>query len=355
MPEPPSSRVTIYDVADAAGVAISTVSRVLNGSPEVSENTRKRVQSAIEALRFQPQRTARSLAQQSTTAIAVAMPSSTSSFYVEILKGVKDALRERDIDLLLCNLGSGHPYATLQRFLDRGAVDGLLLVSLPIAGELSERLGWMNAPVVLIGTQIEDAGDDAPVFDTFWWDDAAGAKRATEHLIGLGHTRIGLLSSHAWSYNAAPRIDGYRAALAEAGIAYDPELVVTGQTAKHAGYSEEAGAEAMEELLALADPPTAVFAASDVQAFGAWSFARDHGIRIPRDLSVVGYDNIKASRYLDLTTVDQQMKAVGAKATARLLERMASPGGERAVEEIETPLVIRSSTAEARPHPTRPE
>ena len=352
MPEPPASRVTIYDVADAAGVAISTVSRVLNDSPEVAESTRKRVQTAIETLRFQPQRTARSLAQQTTTAIAVAMPSSTSSFYVEILKGVKDALRERDIDLLLCNLGSQQPYATLQRFLNRGAVDGLLLVSLPIEGELGERLARMNAPVVLVGTRAETAGDGAEpaalAFDTLWWDDAAGARRATEHLIGLQHTRIGLLSSHAWSYNAAPRIDGYREALAAAGIGFDPDLIVTGQTAKHAGYSEEAGAEAMEELLALDVPPTAVFAASDVQAFGAWAFARDHGLRVPRDLSVVGYDNIKASRFLDLTTVDQQMKTVGRIATERLLARMADPSGGRIAEEIAVPLVVRGSTAVAR-------
>ena len=350
MPDPPASRVTIYDVADAAGVAISTVSRVLNDSPEVAESTRKRVQTAIETLRFQPQRTARSLAQQTTTAIAVAMPSSTSSFYVEILKGVKDALRERDIDLLLCNLGSEQPYATLQRFLNRGAVDGLLLVSLPIEGELGERLARMNAPVVLVGTRAETAepAASAAAFDTFWWDDEAGARRATEHLVGLGHTRIGLLSSHAWSYNAAPRIDGYRAALEAAGIAFDPDLVVTGQTAKHAGYSEEAGAEAMEELLALDRPPTAVFAASDVQAFGAWAFARDRGLRVPRDLSVVGYDNIKASQFLDLTTVDQQMKTVGRTATERLLARMADPSGARVADEIDVPLVVRGSTAIAR-------
>ena len=339
---PPPSRPTIYDVADAASVAISTVSRVLNGSPEVSEATRSRVQQAIEALRFQPQRAARSLAQQSTTSIAVAMPSATSLFYVEILKGVKDALRERDIDLMLCNLGSVEPYARLERFLDRGAVDGLLLVSLPVEGDLGERLARMSAPVVLVGTQ---AGEAA--FDALWWNDETGAQRATEHLIGLGHTRIGLVSSHAWSINAAPRLAGYRAALEAAGLPFDEALVVKGQTAKHAGYSEEAGAEAMELLLALDRPPTAVFAASDVQAFGAWAFARDRGVRVPRDLSVVGYDNLKVSRFLDLTTVDQQMKRVGQRATERLLLHMSAAGTPPVAEEIAVPLVVRGSTAAA--------
>ncbi len=346
MSDPHPSRVTIYDVADRAGVAISTVSRVLNGSAEVSEATRTRVQQAIEALRFQPQRTARSLAQQSTTSIAVAMPSATSSFYVEVLKGVKDALRDRDIDLLLCNLGSQHPYATLERFLDRGAVDGLLLVSLPVEGETGERLARINAPVVLVGTRLGQS-TDAPGFDTLWWDDASGARRATEHLIGLGHRRIGLISAHAWSYNSSPRLEGYRDALTAAGLPYDPALVVSGQAIKHAGYSEEAGAEAMQQLLALPEPPTAVFAASDVQAFGAWAFARDAGLRIPRDVSIVGYDNLKVSRFLGLTTVDQQMKAVGHRATARLLDRMSTPSMPALFDEIDVPLVVRDSTAAA--------
>ena len=343
----PAPRVTIYDVADAAGVAISTVSRVINGSPEVSDGTRARVQEAIDRLRFQPQRIAKTLAQQSTVSIAVAMPSATSLFYVEVLKGVKDELRERDIDLLLCNLGSQQPYATLQRFLDRGAVDGLLLVSLPIEGELSDRLARMHAPVVLVGTRAvrDESGEGEPAFDTLWWDDEAGARRATEHLLELGHTRIGLISAHAWSYNAAPRLDGYRAALAAAGVAYDPELVVAGKAIKHAGYSEEAGFEAMETLSALGNPPTAIFAASDVQAFGAWSYARDHGLRVPRDVSIVGYDNLKVSRFLDLTSVDQRMKEVGRRATARLLSRMSEPSSAHLVEEVDTPLVVRGSTA----------
>ncbi len=348
MADTPADRATIYDVADAAGVAISTVSRVLNGSAEVSEATRQRVKEAIEALRFQPQRTARSLAQQSTTSIAVALPSATSSFYVEVLKGVKDALRERDIDLLLCNLGSQHPVATLERFLDRGAVDGLLLVSMPVEGETAERLARLTAPIVLIGTREPDeVAGGTERFDTLWWDDAAGARRATDHLIGLGHRRIGLISAHAWSTNTGPRLAGYRAALDAAGLPFDEALVVAGQAQKHAGYSEEAGAEAMAALLALPDPPTAVFAASDVQAFGAWAHARDAGLAVPRALSIVGYDNIKTSRFLNLTTVDQQMKTVGHRATERLLARMAQPGLPPVVEEVDVPLVVRGSTARA--------
>ena len=337
---PYSTRPTIYDVANEASVAISTVSRVLNGSPEVSDATRERVQAAIEKLHFQPQRTARKLAQQSTTSIAVALPSATSLFFVEILKGIKDVLRDRDIDLLLSNLGSAQPYPTLQRFLRRGAVDGLLLVALPVDDVLSSQLGGMMAPVVLLGSRY-------PGLDAYWWDDVRGAQDAVTYLISEGHERIGLVTAHSWSTSSAPRLEGYRAALNEAGLSLDPDLIQAGQTTKHAGYSEEAGAEAMERLMSLDRPPTAVFASSDVQAYGAWAYARDNSIRVPRDVSIVGYDDLKLSRFLDLSTVSQQMHEAGRMATERLLERLQGPHEDRVDVQLPLDLKIRSSSGPA--------
>lgn len=338
----PNARPTIYDVADEAGVAISTVSRVLNGSNEVSDATRGRVQAAIRKLQFQPQRIARKLAQQSTTSIAVALPSATSLFFVELLKGVKDALRDEDIDLLLCNLGSGQPYPTLQRFLNRGAVDGLLLISTPIEGDIAEQLLAFQAPVVLLGSRHEG-------LDAFWWDDREGAEMATTYLIEQGHRRIGLITAQAWSTSASPRLEGYKTSLDEAGIPYDPDLIVTGHTTKHAGYSEEAGAEAMKELMSLDDRPTAVFASSDVQAYGAWAWARDHNLVVPRDVSIVGYDDLKLSRFLDLTTVTQGMHQVGLDATQRLLTRLRSRDVEDRIDvHLPLSLAVRASTGAPR-------
>ena len=331
-------RVTIYDVAREAGVAISTVSRVMNESPEVSDATRSRVQAAIERLQFQPDRTAKALASQQTTSVTVALPSATSLFYVEILKGVKDVLREHDMDLLLGNLGSAAPQFTLQRFLARGAVDALLVVSLPIDERLADQLRRMRAPVVLV-----DANH--PDFDAFYWDDEAGARMATEHLIELGHERIGMIAAQPWSTSTAGRRAGYQNALEAVGLPFEERLVVTGETTKHAGYSEEAGAEALTQLLALDDPPTAVFASSDVQAYGAWAAARDRGLVIPDDLSIVGYDDLKLSRYLNLTTVDQQMHQIGRRATERVLARIQTPTPERIHQQIPTTLAVRGSTA----------
>ena len=334
----PSSRTTIYDVADRAKVAISTVSRVINGSSEVSDATRQRVEQAIDDLKFRPDRLARSLATSETGTMAVAMPSFTSLFYVEILKGIKDVLREHGSDLLLCNLGSVEPTATLDRFLSRGAVGGLLLTSMTPDDELRQSLERMQAPVILLG-----AHDQA--FDSLWWDDLEGSKLAVQHLLDLGHRRIGLISAHEWGLSTEPRLNGYRQSLEAAGIDFDPSLVVTGETKKHAGYSEEAGAEAMAKLMALDTPPTAVFAASDVQAFGAWAYARDNNVRIPRDVSLIGYDNLKLSRFLDLTTVDQDMQQAGAQAAMRLITRMNDGAETRLNAKLPLTLVARGSTA----------
>lgn len=329
---------TIYDVASEAGVAISTVSRVLNSSSEVSEATRQRVQAAIEKLQFRPQRTARTLAQQQTHALAVAMPSFTSLFYVEMLKGIKDELREHDIDLLLCNLGSNAPYQTLYRFLTRGAVDALLLTSLPVDDQLERELMKLHAPVMLIGSRTEQ-------FDSLYWDDALGSELATQHLIEQGHRRIAMITAHPWSYNTDGRLQGYRRALEAAGIAFDPDLLAVGETTKHAGFSEEAGFEAMQKLIAMDDRPTAVFVSSDVQAFGSMKAVREAGLSIPGDLALVGYDNLKLSGYFGLTTVDQHMYDVGQRAAKRLLERMGSDdSGARITERIEPTLVVRESS-----------
>lgn len=339
------TRATIYDVADAAGVAISTVSRVLNHSPEVSAATRARVEAAVAALRYQPQRSARTLASRAPTALAVALPSATSLFYVEILKGVKDVLVEHDLDLMLSNLGSLHPRETLIRFLDRGAVEALLLISLDVDADLAERLQRIHAPVVLLGGSTEPGLGTAVEADVFRWDDRQGAREAVRHLIDLGHRRIGMVASHDWSLTGAPRRAGYADALAEAGIEPEASLVAIGRTVKHAGYSEEAGAEAMARLMALPDPPTAVFAESDVQAYGAWAWARDHGLVVPRDVSLVGYDGLKLSRFLDLTTVEQRMQEAGRRAAECLVQRL---GGDRAPAlDVSLPadLVVRGSTA----------
>lgn len=335
------SKITIYDVADRAGVAISTVSRVLNNSTDVSEPTRIRVLKAIEDLEFRPDRTAKSLAQKATKSFAVAIPTFTMPFHTELLKGIRFRLRNQDIDLLLCDLGSTSPHQTLMNFLSRGAVDGLLLVGVSVEQRLVHELRALHAPVVLVGTHHAS-------FDSFYWDDRAGGCSAGEHLTSLGHSEIAVITSHTDSDVQDERIDGVRVAMKAAGIPFSDDRIFSGHTEKHAGFSEEAGYEAMEQILVEAPDVTAAFAMSDVQAIGAWKAVRDAGLRVPADIAIIGYDDIKSSYYIGLSTVDQRMHWVGEEATGLLLRRMEGDDTDKPVNRKIIPeLVARASSRRA--------
>jgi LacI family transcriptional regulator len=333
------SRATIYDVASRASVAISTVSRVLNNSTDVSEPTRIRVQKAIEELQFRPDRTAKTLAQKSTKSLAIAIPTFTTPFHTELLKGCRTRLQDQPSDLLLCDLGSKSPHSTLLNFLKRGAVDGLLVAGVFINEHIASELAALRAPVVLIGSRDSR-------FDCYYWDNAAGAREAVQHLLDQGHRRIAMIIAHTEGELQNQRVGGYRDALEAAGISFDPQLVLHGQTEKHAGFSEEAGYEAMQQILEHHPDVTAVFASSDVQAIGAWKAVRDAGKRVPDDVALVGYDDIKTSAFIGLTSVDQSMHEVGEQATSRLLDLIGGDVGDSArLDELIRPkLIVRESS-----------
>jgi LacI family transcriptional regulator len=293
---------------------------------------------AIRELQFRPNRTAKSLAQRATRTIAVAVPTFTTPFHNEFLKGVRDRLDDADIDLLLCDLDWEAPRATLLNFLERGAMDGLIVAGLPINEETAEDLLTLGAPVVLIGSEW-------PPLDSFYWDEEPGARLAVKHLIDQGHTRIGMITTPHDNRLRNARVNGYKQALEEAGIPFDESLVVHGQTRKHDGFSEESGYEAMTELLALDEPVTAVFASSDVQAIGAWQAIRKAGFEVPDDFSLVGYDDIKVSRFIGLTSVAQNMHYVGERSTDVLLSRLNNTGSDEPVSELMEPeLKVRKSS-----------
>ena len=309
-------KTTIYDVAARAGVAISTVSRVLNKSNDVSDATREKVLQAISELQFRPHRTAKILAQKQSDSLVIALPSFTTPYHNSVLKGVRSRIRKEELDLILFDLGSEDPKKKLLDFLRRGAVEGLILV-LHVDDETISELQTLRAPVIILGVNSEE-------FDCYSWDEAAGAKKAVTHLLNQGHKRIGLITSQFDENKVMEtRMSGYFSALDEAGLSVDKSLIQHGVTEKHAGISEESGYEAMQELLNQNDRVTAVFALSDAQAIGAWSAIRDAGLTVPDDIAIVGYGDIKTSRYIGLSSVDLKLQEIGHKATDVMIERLS--------------------------------
>jgi len=330
---------TIADVAAHAGVGLGTVSRVLNGSPNVREETRARVLDAIDILDYRPNPLARGLSRGRCQTLGVVVPFFTHASAVERLRGVVAELDESRYDIVLFNVESPvHRDQHLASITGRDRADGLLILSLPIPTRDLDRLTSAGVPVVLVDTR----GEGVPAVVT---DDATGGRLATQHLVDLGHTAIAFVGDdpkNTFGFtSSAQREHGYATVLAEAGIAYRPELV------RHGAHDRHVAEVLALELLSEADPPTAVFASSDVQATGVLAAAAARGLRVPGDLSVIGFDDIELSAYVGLTTVRQPLFESG-QLGARLLLAAVSGEVPPAVEHV-LPLVIvdRTTTAAA--------
>lgn len=328
---------TIYDVARVANVAISTVSRVLNGSPYVSEETKKRVQNAINELDFRPQVNARKLARREAQIIAVALPSFTTPFFNEVLKGIKDRLKDTDLDFIIYNTGSANPEETLKTFLDRGIPDALLILSIALDDEISKRLKSAGIPVVLVGAKHDD-------FNYFFWNNYKGGYLAGEHLIKRGYKKIGMVRSHSRSLVADQREKGFRDVLETYNLPMEDKFFVKGITRKHSGYSEEAGYEAIQIMKERGGLPEAIFCTNDAQAIGVMHALREEKMRIPEDIGLMGYDNIKFAHYMGLSTIDQKMYDVGMMSIDRLTTMIKEKDTSIIQKEIEPKLVFRNTT-----------
>lgn len=325
---------TIARVAALAGVGVGTVSRVLNDSTGVSAPTRRRVEEAIDALGYEPSAAARALSTGRTMAIGVVAPFLTQPSVVERVRGVARRAARAGYHLLLLDVERPEAlHATVGAFAVNGRVDGLLVISL----EPPDAVRSGSVPTVLV---------DRPsaTLPSVHIDDEAGGRLATEHLLELGHTRIGFVGDteqNPWGFDSsARRRAGYEAALRDAGHAPDPALI---RTAPH---GRDASRALARELLASRTPPTAIFAASDDQALGVLEAADAAGIAVPERLSVVGFDDIEVARYAGLTTVAQPLEPSGARGMDMLLEALA--GGSPRSERLDCILVVRGTTARMR-------
>jgi LacI family transcriptional regulator len=330
---------TISEVARHAGVGIATVSRVLNGSPAVRDETRQRVLDAIADLAYAPNPAARALSTGRTQSIGVVAPFFTRPSVMERLRGISHALAGAGYQLVLFDVERpGQDWESFRTL--PGGLDGLLSISLcPPDADLA-RFEAAGMPVVLI-----DHPDQR--LPGVYTDDEAGGRLAAEHLLGLGHRRIAFIGDFEHNYHgftsSAMRRRGYEQALAAAGFAVDPQLV------RRAAHGREPAAGLMHELLGLADPPTAVFAASDTQAIGALEAAEALGVDVPGDLSVVGYDDIELARYAGLTTVAQPLEESGVRGAELLLA--ALEGAATVGRQLQVELVVRTTTAECGSNP----
>ncbi|KJL48504.1 Ribose operon repressor [Microbacterium hydrocarbonoxydans] len=330
----PMSRPTIEEVAAAAGVSRSTVSRVVNGSTAVSPEALAAVQRAIADMNYVPNRAARSLASRQTHAIALVVPEDTTRFFGDpffaaIVAGITGALGASDY-LLNLLIASDDPGDKVSAFMRNGGVDGALIVSHHTSDAFIERIADA-VPVVYGGRPVRPRDGDY-VVDV---DNVAAARVATRRLIAIGRTRVATISGPLTMVASNDRVQGYRDALADAGLT---------PFAEEAGdYSEASGAEAVRRILAVGRPD-AIFVASDLMARGAMTALRAAGIRVPDDVAIVGFDDSAVALTTDppLTTIRQPMYAQGEAMAGVLLSRLAGESPER-ITILPTELVVRAS------------
>jgi LacI family transcriptional regulator len=305
---------SIRDVAARVGVGVGTVSRVLNDSPHVSEKTRRRVHAAIEELGFRPSFSARRLSLGSTQTVGVVAPFFTQSSVVERLRGISEVIGESAYDLTIFNVESPEQRAhALDSFAHSDRLDGLIVISLALDDDEVARLQDEELPIVLI--DVDDRR--LPHVAT---DDVAGGRLAGQYLLDAGHRRIafvGFPERNPFGMVSTSRRDrGLRAALKRAGLGLPKAYV------KRGGPGREAARRITAELLALDEPPTAIFAASDIQAVGVAAVLEEAGVAVPRDVSVIGFDDIELARAVGLTTVRQGLRSSGRRGAQLLLGQL---------------------------------
>jgi LacI family transcriptional regulator len=331
-------RITIGDVAAEAGVSIATVSKVINDRYGVAPDTLNRVKAVIEELGYESSLVARSMRSRRTNVLGI-LVADIEPFSAELLKGAANAIRETDYEVIVYS-GSGHgkEHSGWERRnvsrLSGTLVDGIILVT-PTVVDVSDAV-----PIVTV-----DPHAGPPSLPSVHSDNLAGAITATEYLIGLGHRRIGFLAGRPDLESARLREQGFRSALAAAGIELDPDLVRVGE------YAPDTSEGPARELLTLDHPPTAIFAANDLSAIETMLVARSLGRWIPEDVSVIGFDNIPESALTDppLTTIDQSIQAMGAEAVRLLVKLIDGTANGPLQIVLPTTLVVRQSCRAVEP------
>jgi LacI family transcriptional regulator len=331
---------TMKQVAERAGVSISTVSHVINNTRVVSADVRQRVQGIIDEMHYVPSAVARSLKNDKTNTIGVLVPNSSHPYFAELIRWIEEAAFQLGYNIILCNVqggrGAGHKQGAYLRLLMEKRIDGLVLVASGADGEQDLLARHENVPIVQLDRALPGLSADLILASQ-----DEGAYQATRHLIELGHRTIACVSGPEDLPCARSRVAGYVRAMEEAGLAPGHEHIV------HAEFTSAGGHAAFGRLLAQPHPPTAVFVTSDLMALGGLCAAGAASVRVPHALSVVGFDDIAGARYASppLTTVAPPKREMARLAIELLAQRIkGAPDPLRHVA-LESSLVVRASTA----------
>lgn len=332
---------TIKDVAKAADVSVATVSRVLHNLTGYSDKTRQKVMRAVEELGYQPNAIARGLVNKRTQTIGVLFPDVSSSFSSDILRGIEEIAQEKGFSVIVCNTAEeGKRTMKYLQVLREKQVDGIVFTSEVLKDEYFQAIKEMRVPVILVNTMSRKY-----MIPYVKVDDRQAAYHATDYLIQKGHREIAMLTGSMKDQIAGfPRFDGYRQALADNGIEYVESLVACGD------FELESSRKAMKKLLAEAPPFTALFAASDEMAIGAMRAAMEQGLKIPDDISIIGYDDLKFARmvYPPLTTIHQPLTAMGRLASEKLIT-LIEEGSTQVSSSIVSHHLVERQTVRSKP------
>ena len=325
------------DVAEQAGVSVTSVSHVINETRPVSDELRRRVLAAMEELGYQPNRLARSLRRGQTLTIGMIIPDSANPFFAEMARGVEDTSFKSGYNVILCNSdGDLNKERVYTNVLVEKRVDGILFIAAGLSSNGILDLQTQRVPLVVVDRDLPDASVDSVLTDN-----ARGGWLATRHLIDLGHRRIACITGPSDITPSAERVTGYRQALEEEGVPVNGELIVRGD------FQYESAYRAAIRLLQMEDPPTAIFACNDLMAVAVMSAALELGQHVPGDLSVVGFDNVRLAAFANppLTTIAQPKYEMGVVAATMLLERIRDAHAPAQRRVFESSLVTRKSTA----------
>lgn len=337
-----STKVTIFDVAQAAQTSYATVSRVLNNHDTVNAETRARVLRVIDELGYVANRNARSLAGAQTNMIGLLIHGMDGGYVSELIMSIEDETTKFGYDLVVYSTHRHkHKEAQFVHTLTQGHVDGLLMMPPFNFDAYHDLLRQSDFPFVLID---QEGNDDitTTVNPTNW----QGAYDATQYLITLGHRQIAFITGYMQMGVSVDRLAGYKAALADADISVDETLIFEGNFRENGGY------EATQQLLKLKQLPTAIVASNDFTAIGALNALRDASFHIPEDISLIGFDDIAIAAYMSpaLTTVRLPIRQMGREALRMLLEQIKNPSKTSRPVHLATKLVVRESCAPPRHH-----